>query len=108
VSAEPWVPKGVSREHTFQKDLEGPQEIRRELVRLTHELLQDLKRDGRPVVRVTVKVRFVPFTTRQRSVKLAEPTLENGALEAGALSALERFELGRKVRLLGVKGEFAS
>ena len=107
VSAEPWIPKGVSRERTFQQDLEDPDEIRRELVRLTHELMEDLERDGRPVIRVTVKVRFVPFITKQRSVKLAEPTLEVGAIEAGALAALERFELDRKVRLLGVKGEFA-
>ncbi len=75
VSAEPWVPKGVSRERTFQQDLEDPEEIRRELVRLTHELMEDLERDGRPVIRVIVKVRFVPFITKQRSVKLEEPTL---------------------------------
>ena len=106
VSAEPWVPKGVSRERTFQQDLEDPDEIRRELVRLTHELMEDLERDGRPVIRVTVKVRFVPFFTQQRSVKLAEPTLEVAAIEAGALAALDRFELDRKVRLLGVRGEF--
>ncbi len=108
VSAEPWVPRGVSRERTFQQDLEDPDEIRRELVRLTHELMEDLERDGRPVIRVTVKVRFVPFFTQQRSVKLAEPTLEVAAIEAGALAALDRFELDRKVRLLGVRGEFRS
>ena len=108
VSAEPWVPRGVSRERTFQQDLEDPDEIRRELVRLTHELMEDLERDGRPVIRVTVKVRFVPFFTQQRSVKLAEPTLEVAAIEAGALAALDRFEMDRKVRLLGVRGEFAA
>jgi DNA polymerase-4 len=108
VSAEPWIAKAVSRERTFQQDLEDPDEIRRELVRLTHELMEDLERDGRPVIRVTVKVRFVPFITKQRTVNLAEPTLEVGAIEAGALAALERFEFERKVRLLGVKGEFAS
>ncbi|MGZ8639358.1 MAG: DNA polymerase IV, partial [Actinomycetota bacterium] len=42
VSAEPWVPKGVSRERTFQQDLEDPAEIRHELVRLTRELMEDL------------------------------------------------------------------
>jgi DNA polymerase-4 len=108
VSAEPWIAKAVSRERTFQQDLENPEEIRRELVRLTHELMEDLERDGRPVIRVTVKVRFVPFITKQRSAKLAGPTLEVAAIEAGALSALERFELDRKVRLLGVRGEFPS
>jgi DNA polymerase-4 len=107
VSAEPWIAKAVSRERTFQQDLEDTDEIRTELVRLTHELMADLERDGRLVIRVIVKVRFVPFITKQRSVKLAQATLEVAAIEAGVLAALDRFEIGRKVRLLGVKGEFA-
>jgi DNA polymerase-4 len=60
------------------------------------------------VIRVIVKVRFVPFLTQQRSVKQQEPTREVAAIEAGALEALGRFEMGRKVRLLGVRGEFRS
>jgi len=63
--------------------LEDPDEIRRELIRLTHELMDDLERDGRPVIRVTVKVRFTPFFTQQRSVKMAEPTLEVAAIDEG-------------------------
>jgi DNA polymerase-4 len=38
---------------------------------------------------------------------LEEPTLDAATLEAGALAALDRFDLDRKVRLLGVRGEFA-
>jgi DNA polymerase-4 len=107
VSDEPWVAKGISHERTFQQDLEDPEEIRRELVRLTQELMKDIERDGRPVMRVTVKVRFVPFITKQKQVKLAEPTRDIAVIEAGALSALERFDDDRKIRLLGVRGEFA-
>jgi DNA polymerase IV len=107
VSAEPWVAKGISHERTFQQDLADPEEIRRELVRLTRELMKDLERDGRPVMRVTVKVRFVPFITKQKAVKLAEPTRDAAVIEAGALAALDRFDDDRKVRLLGVRGEFA-
>ena len=36
--------RGVSRERTFQQDLEEPDEDPRELVRLTHELMEDLER----------------------------------------------------------------
>ena len=60
------------------------------------------------MIRVTVKVRFVPFFTQQRSLKLGEPTLEGAAVEAGVLEALGRFEMDRKVRLLGIRGEFAA
>jgi DNA polymerase-4 len=107
VSAEPWVRRGVGRERTFQQDLEDPQEIRRELIRLTRELMDDLERDGRPVRRLVVKVRFAPFITKQWSRNLEDPTLDAATIEAGALAALDRFELDRRVRLLGVRGEFA-
>jgi DNA polymerase IV len=107
VSAEPRVVKGVSRERTFQQDLADPNEVRRELVQLTQELMEDLRRDRRPVMRVSVKVRFVPFITKQKSVKLPQPTVDAAEIETGALAALDRFELDRKVRLLGVRGEFA-
>jgi len=107
VSAEPWIAKAVSRERTFQQDLEDLAEIREELLRLTRELMEDIRKDGRAVMRVTVKVRFAPFFTQQKAVKLAEPTTAREAIEAGALTALDRFEIARKVRLLGVKADFA-
>jgi DNA polymerase-4 len=54
-----------------------------------------------------VKVRFVPFFTRQHAVKLAEPTEDEAAIEEGVQRALAKFELDRPVRLLGVRDEFA-
>jgi DNA polymerase IV len=107
VSAEPRIARGVSRERTFQTDLYDPEQARAELLRLSRDLMEDLRRDGRPVTRVSVKVRFVPFITKQKSLKLSEPTLDAAAIEEGVLAALARFELDRKVRLLGVRAEFA-
>jgi DNA polymerase-4 len=107
VSSEPRVVRGVSRERTFQEDLADPDVVRAELLRLTRELVDDLRRDGRPVMRVSVKVRFVPFITKQKSLKLPEPTVAAEAIEESVLIALGRFELDRKVRLLGVRGEFS-
>jgi DNA polymerase-4 len=106
VSAEPQVRRGIGHERTFQQDLEDPEEIRRELIRLVAELMEDVRKDGRPVIRVTVKVRFAPFTTHQKQLKLAEPTTDEAAIETAAIDVLGRFELERKVRLLGVRAEF--
>ena len=106
VSAEPWIRRGIGHERTFQQDLEDPDEIRRELLRLARELMEDIRKDGRPVIRVTVKVRFAPFFTQQKTVKLPEPTTDPAAIEEGTLVALERFEIDRKVRLLGARIEF--
>jgi DNA polymerase-4 len=107
VSDAPHVARGHGRERTFQEDLRDPDEIRREVSRLAHELMEDVRAEGRPVVRVTVKVRFVPFFTRQHALKLAEPTEGEEAIEEGAQRALAKFDLGRPVRLLGVRAEFA-
>jgi DNA polymerase IV len=108
VSDEPYVPRGHGRERTFQQDLADPEAVRQELSRLVSELMEDLRKDGRPVVRVVVKVRFVPFFTRQHAVKLAEPTTDQGLIERGAQEALGRFDLDGPIRLLGVRSEFAS
>jgi DNA polymerase-4 len=107
VSDAPHVARGHGRERTFQQDLTDPEEIRREVARLAHELMEDVRAEGRPVVRVVVKVRFAPFFTKQHGVKLAEPTDDEQTIEAGARAALDKFELDRPVRLLGVRGEFA-
>ncbi len=105
VSAEPHVPRGQSRERTFQVDLTDVVEIRRETERLTRELVEDLP-EGRIVMRLTVKVRFAPFFTSTHQRKLPEPTVDPDAIVEGALATLERFDLDRPVRLLGVRAEF--
>jgi DNA polymerase IV len=107
VSDAPHVARGHGRERTFQQDLTDPDEIRREVSRLAHELMEDVRAEGRPVGRVVVKVRFAPFFTKQHGVRLAEPSQDEAAIETGAAEALTRFRLDRAVRLLGVRGEFA-
>jgi DNA polymerase-4 len=68
--------------------------------------MEDLRKDGRPVIRVIVKVRFAPFFTSTHGAKLLEPSTEARTIETAALEALERFELDRPVRLLGIRAEF--
>lgn len=107
VSGEPYVPKGVSRERTFQRDLSTPDDISRELDRLALETADDVGKDGRAAIRIVVKVRFVPFTTKTRGVALPEPTRDPGAIAEAARAALTRFpEHDRAIRLLGVRAEF--
>ncbi len=107
VTDEPYVPRGHGREHTYQRDLTDPAEIRRRVAEIAGDLMQSVRNDGRPVARVVVKVRFAPFFTSTHGAALPEPTDDAGAIEAAALGALERFELDRPVRLLGVRVEFA-
>ncbi|MCO1658688.1 DNA polymerase IV [Pseudonocardia humida] len=106
VSATPWVRRSRSRETTFQTDLDDWDRIRTETAALARRVADDITADGRPALRVAVKVRFVPFTTRSRSKTLPTPTTDATAFEAAALEVLDRFRRGRAVRLLGVRAEY--
>jgi DNA polymerase-4 len=105
VTAEPYISKGRGMERTYQEDIVDPGEIRQKLGTLARELAAELAERGRAAVRIVVKVRFAPFFTSTHGVALAEPSLDPTAIERGALAALERFDLDRPVRLLGVRAE---
>ena len=108
VSAEPYVAKARGRERTFQQDIADPEEIRRQVATLAREVARDLEEEGRPAVRVIVKVRFAPFLTSTHSVPLLDPATDPAEVERGAMSALSKFDLDRPVRLLGVRAEMAA
>jgi nucleotidyltransferase/DNA polymerase involved in DNA repair len=100
------------REVTFQRDLDDPEGVRAETAAVARTLAADVIADGRPVVRVVVKIRWVPFTTRTRGVTLPEPVTgapAAAAIEAAALAVLDGLLLHerRPVRLVGVRAEFA-
>jgi DNA polymerase IV len=105
VSADPRVPRGRGRERTYQDDIVDRDGVAREVRRLSRELADEI---DRPAVRVVVKVRFAPFFTQTHGVRLQTPTCDPQAIERGAMSALDRFELDRPVRLVGVRVEFAA
>jgi DNA polymerase-4 len=105
VTAEPYVRRGQSHEHTFQQDLTDAEEIRAQAERIARELFDDLPED-RQVVRVTVKLRTSSFFTSTHQRKLAQPTRDVDRIVEGVLEALAMFELDRPVRLLGVRAEF--
>jgi DNA polymerase IV len=106
VRGTPWVRRSRSRETTFQTDLEDWEQVRAETAALARRVADDMAGDGRPALRVAVKVRFVPFTTRIRSMTLPGPTTDAATFEAAALEVLDRFRRGRAIRLLGVRAEY--
>jgi DNA polymerase-4 len=107
VSAEPHVAKSRSRELTFQRDVADRDELRAEVAKLASVVADDIQREARIALGVTVKVRFAPFQTHSRRVRLDAPTRGADALERAALRALERFDDDRPVRLIGVRANLA-
>jgi DNA polymerase-4 len=108
VVGAPYLPRSRSRETTYQQDLDDWDEVRGEVRRLAKLVADDVAGEQRPVARVVVKVRFVPFFTHTHGRALATPTLDVTAIEQASLDALGRFTERRPVRLLGVRGEFVS
>ncbi len=67
------------------------------------ETVQRARRGGYRGRTVTVKLRFANFTTLTRSLTLEKATDDEGAVQAAAQKCLDRIELRRPVRLLGVR-----
>jgi DNA polymerase IV len=105
VDASPWVARSHGREETFQQDLTEWAEVREQVRRLAAQVVDDVVADQREVMRVAVKVRYVPFFTYTRSRTLAEPTTDVQPITEAALEALERLDRRDPIRLLGVRAD---
>jgi DNA polymerase-4 len=105
VDATPWVARGHGREVTFQHDLTDRDEIATELRRLAERVSEDIRAEGRPAVRVGIKVRFRPFITTSRSLTLPQPTDDATVIAEAAIELFGRLESERAVRLIGVRAE---
>jgi DNA polymerase-4 len=107
VTAEPWVARSRSRQTTFPEDLTARADIEREISALAVQVAADAAEDGRSVRRVGIVVRTATFFTRTRVTTLPAPTTDADDIVRAAVGLLDRFELNRPVRLLGVRAEFA-
>ncbi len=107
VDATPYVARGRGRETTYQQNLTDWGAVQTEVRRLAARVADDVRAEGRPVVRVGVKVRYAPFETHTRSVTLEAPTTQPAAIADAAVSLLAKLDSDRAVRLLGVRAEMA-
>ena len=99
-------PVSVSRETTFERDLHARRD-RAELSRIFTTLCQrvaaDLQRKGYAGRTVGIKLRFDDFRTVTRDLTLPAATADAASIRAAAGQCLKRVDLGRRLRLLGVR-----
>ncbi len=107
VDDTPWVARSHSRETTFQQNLTTPGEVGAALRDLAGHAFDDCAAEGRPVVRVHLKVRYAPFETKTFGRKLAAPTSRRDDVIAAAEALGATLDAAREVRLLGVRAEMA-
>ena len=98
------IPKRMSREETFSRDLESDDDLHRELLRLVTRLAADLREQDLAARTVTVRLRDGDFRTRQASRTLPQPVISDRVILATARALLARLRRERRVRarLLGV------
>jgi len=105
VDPTPYVARGHGRETTFQQNQTDWALVADAVRDLAAQVTRDIAAEGRPAVRVGMKLRYAPFETRSRSLTLPGPTSDAADLTAAALELLTRFDQSRAVRLVGVRAE---
>ncbi|MDR2861617.1 MAG: DNA polymerase IV [Syntrophobacterales bacterium] len=98
-----WEPKSISRERTFPRDIGHWQTIATVLAALTKEVVLELRQEKMIVKTITIKVRFSDFQTVTRSKSLEEASDVETDIRRAVFACLQRVELVKKVRLLGVR-----
>lgn len=104
VDDTPWVSRGHSRETTFQQDLVEPAQVEGALRELTARVLEDIQAEGRPVIGLTLKVRYSPFITKTFNKKVAV-TFDRDDVLAEVLELAGKIDPDRPIRLLGLRAE---
>ncbi|RSN50784.1 DNA polymerase IV [Actinomadura sp. WAC 06369] len=98
--------KSVGAEETFETDVDDPEVIRRELLRLAERVGERLRAGGHAARTVSVKLRMANFKTITRSRTLAEPTDLARVIYITACGLYEGAGLERvRLRLVGVRAE---
>jgi DNA polymerase IV len=102
--AEREVAKSISRDETFDTDLNDDLVLEGELTELIGRAGTELRSEGLMARTVTVRIRDTDFTTRQASRTLNEALASDRALFAVARELLKKLRASRRVpaRLLGV------
>lgn len=104
VDDTPWVARGHSRETTFQRDLTESGQIDDAVRELAAQVLEDVAAEGRPVIGLTLKVRYAPFLTKTYGRKIPE-TSDPAEVLARTLDLAAKIEPDRPIRLLGLRAE---
>ena len=94
--------RSVGAEETFEEDLTGRAALLPHLLAQAERTARRLREAGLRGRTVTLKVKYSDFTLVTRRCTLAAATDDGAAVFAAAREQLERVELDRPVRLIGV------
>ena len=98
-----WGPKSMSRETTFETDIQDPSDLWGTVESLASGLCEDLRAQGIVGRTVTLKIRFSDFKTITRSKSLGRPFDDEGTMNQTVREIFARTNFLLPVRLLGVR-----
>lgn len=98
-----WEPKSMSRETTFQVDIDNWQTIAKTIAELTRQVINDMKGGDYQARTFTLKIRFGDFETLTRAKTLPHFTNSEEEIRRAVFECLKRVQLRKKVRLIGVR-----
>ncbi len=98
--------KSIGAEETFAHDVDDPDVVQRELLRLSEKVGGRLRAQGYAGRTISIKVRFTDFTTITRARTIGEPTDVAREIYAVATALHEALGLQQaRLRLVGVRVE---
>lgn len=98
--------KSIGAEETFPRDIDDPEVIHREILRLSERVAARLRHQGFVSRTIVLKVRFADFTTISRSRTLRSGTDVSREVYATARDLYDALGLQRaRIRLVGVRAE---
>jgi len=98
--------KSIGAEETFARDVDNPDVVRRELLRLSERTAARLRATGQVGRTVSIKVRFADFTTITRAKTLHDATDVARVVYDTATALYDALGLQRaRIRLVGVRVE---
>lgn len=96
--------KSVSNEHTFNKDTNDKDLIKRVFMRLCEKVSIRLREDNIKGKTITLKIRLEGFNTYTRAITIVSATNFVDTIYKAVMKLFDGFDRkGKKVRLLGVK-----
>jgi DNA polymerase-4 len=98
-----WEPKSMSRETTFQVDIDNWQTIAKTIAEMTRQVINDMKGASYQARTFTLKIRFSDFETLTRAKTLPHFTDSEEETRKTIFECLKRVQLKKKVRLIGVR-----
>ncbi len=94
--------KSISHEETFSHDLTKPEDLHRQLVRMSDAVASRLRANGLRGRTISIKVRFGTFQTVSRSVTIDRPTDASQLILDHGTVLLDSVDTRDGVRLLGI------